>query len=95
MEPRSEIIYHKAGDSDWLGLSLLLFPAKDSRLKEVLRVQGLSHKGAVCLVTKLCLTLRNPRDLSPPGSSVHGILQARILDGVAVSSFRGYSQPKD
>ena len=34
-------------------------------------------------------------DCSPQGSSVHGILQARILQGVAISSFRGYSQPRD
>ena len=32
---------------------------------------------------------------SPPGSSVHGILQARILEWVAISSFRGSSQPRD
>ena len=31
-------------------------------------------------------------DCSPPGSSVHGIFQARILEGVAISSFRGSSQ---
>ena len=79
----------KQGSLIGLGLSLLLFPSKDSRLKEVLRVQGLSQIGAVCLVTKLCLTLCNPRDLSPPGSSVHGILQARILDGVAMPFSRG------
>ena len=36
-----------------------------------------------------CLTLCNPRDCSPPGSSVHGILQARILEWVAMLSFRG------
>ena len=34
-------------------------------------------------------------DRSPPGSSVHGILQARILEWVAVSFSRGSSQPKD
>ena len=33
-----------------------------------------------------CLTLCNPRDGSPPGSSVHGILQARTLEWVAISS---------
>ena len=33
------------------------------------------------LVTQLCLTLRDPMDCSPPGSCVHGILQARILKG--------------
>ena len=32
-----------------------------------------------------CLTLRDPRDCSPPGSSVHGILQARILKGLSLS----------
>ena len=34
-------------------------------------------------------------DCSPPGSFVHGILQARILEWVAISSSRGSSQPKD
>ena len=32
------------------------------------------------LVAQLCLTLCDPMDCSPPGSSVHGILQARILE---------------
>ena len=39
-------------------------------------------------VVQLCLTLCDPMDCSPPGSSVHGILQARILEGVAMSSSR-------
>ena len=43
----------------------------------------------------LCLTLFNPTDCSPPGSSVHGILQARILEWVATPFFRGSSQPSD
>ena len=38
---------------------------------------------------QLCPTLCNPMDCSPPGSSVHGILQARILQWVAISSSRG------
>ena len=37
----------------------------------------------LCLVTQSSLTLCDPRDCSPPGSSVHGILQARILEWVA------------
>ena len=41
-----------------------------------------------------CLTLCNPVDCSPPGSSLHGILQARILEWVAKISTRGSSQPK-
>ena len=40
-------------------------------------------------------TLCNLIDCSPPGSFVHGILQARILEWVAMPSSRGYSQPRD
>ena len=39
--------------------------------------------------------LCDPMDYSPPGSSVHGILQARILKWVAISSSRGSSRPRD
>ena len=39
-----------------------------------------------------CLTLCDPMDCSPPGFSVHGILQTRILERVAMPSFRGSSQ---
>jgi len=38
-----------------------------------------------CLVAQSCLSLCDPMDCSPPGFSVHGILQARILDWVAIS----------
>ena len=48
-----------------------------------------------CLVAQLCLTLCNLIDCSPPGSSVPGILQAGILQWVAISSFRESSQPRD
>ena len=46
-----------------------------------------------CSVAKLCLILCDPMDCSPPGSSVHGILQARILEWVATSFSRGSSRP--
>ena len=39
-----------------------------------------------CLAAKLCPTLCDPMDCSPPGSSIHGILQARILEWVAFPS---------
>ena len=42
-----------------------------------------------------CLTLCGPMDCSLPGSSVHGILQARILEWVVMPSSRGSSQPRD
>ena len=47
------------------------------------------------LVAKLCLTLCYPTDCSPPGSYVHGISQARILEWVAISYSKGSSQPRD
>ena len=37
----------------------------------------------------------DPVDCNPPGSSIHGILQARILERVAISFSRGSSQPRD
>ena len=51
-------------------------------------------KTSLCMCAKSlqsCLTFSNPRDCSPTGSSVHGILQARILDWVAMPSSRGSS----
>ena len=47
------------------------------------------------LVTQSCLTLCDPMDYSLPGSSVHGILQARILEWVAFPFCRGSSQPRN
>ena len=39
-------------------------------------------------VAQSCPTLSEPMDCSPPGSTIHGILQARILEWVAISFFR-------
>ena len=50
---------------------------------------------AVVLVAQLCQTFYNPIDCSPPGSSVHGILQARILEWVAIPFSRGSFYPRD
>jgi len=47
------------------------------------------------LVAQSCLTFCDPMDCSPPGSSVHGILQARILEWVAISFSRVSSWPWD
>ena len=48
-----------------------------------------------CFITKSCPTLCNPVDCSPPGSSVHGILQARWQGWAAMPSSRGSSWPRD
>ena len=45
------------------------------------------------LVAQSCPALCDPVDCSPPGSSVHGILQARILQWVAMPLSRGSSDP--
>ena len=50
---------------------------------------------SICACPLSCPTLCDPMDCSPPGSSVPGILQARILEWVAMPSFRGSSQPRD
>ena len=45
-------------------------------------------------VAQSCPTLCDPMDCSLPGSSVHGILRARVLEWVAISFSRGSSQPR-
>ena len=47
------------------------------------------------LITQSCLTLCDPMDCSPPGSSVHGIFQARILEWIAIFFSRRSFQPRD
>ena len=53
----------------------------------------------MCVISRLrtqsCLTLCEPMDCSPPASSIHGILQARILEWDAISSSRGSYRPRD
>ena len=46
-------------------------------------------------VAQSCPTLGDPMDCSLPGSSVHGIFQARVLEWVAISFSRGSSRPRD
>ena len=64
-------------------------------LKELL--EALLHTPGVHVhsVAQLCPTLRDPVDFSPPGSSIRGISQARVLERVTISSSRGSSRPRD
>ena len=48
----------------------------------------------LCAYPPSCLTLGDPMDCSLPGSSVHGVLQARMLDWAAIPFSRGSSQPR-
>ena len=55
--------------------------------------RSLAPPPRLCSGAKLCLSLCDPIDCSPPGSSVHEIFQARILEWVAIPFSRGSSQP--
>ena len=65
------------------------------KITRILRVLKFHITTEYCLVAKLYSTLCNPMDCSPPGSSVHGISQARILEWFAISFSRGSSRPRD
>ena len=53
------------------------------------------HISVLALVAQLCPTVCDPMNCSPPGPSVHGILQARILEWIAIPFSRRSSQPRD
>ena len=55
----------------------------------------IEKKQFCCYITKSCPNLCDPMDCSPPSSFVHGIFQARILEWVVISFFRGSSRPRD
>ena len=60
-------------------------------------IRKTKRQGTYCMYAQLlqsCLTLCDPMDYNLPRSSVHGILQARILEWVATPSSRGSSQPR-
>ena len=70
---------------------------KEMQIKASMITSGLIWEYA-CMHAKLlqsCLTLCDPMNCSPPASSVHGILQAGILEWVAIPSSRGSSPPRD
>ena len=55
----------------------------------------MDHNVTLCVQAQSYPTLCDPMDCSPPGSSVHGVPQARILEWVAIPLSRGSSQPRD
>ena len=58
-------------------------------------LESLSSHLVFALVTKSCRTLLQPQECNLPGSSIYGISQARILEWVAISFYRGSSRPRD
>ena len=81
--------YRINADCKW---SLIIFGLYCWLCKE----DKISNAYFVCvLAVQSSPTLCDPMDCSPPGSSVYGILQARILEWVAIPFSRGSSQPRD
>ena len=73
-----------------------LFPASSCHQASIISLgPTFPNSVSACSVAQWCLTLCNPLDCGPPGSSVYGILQARILEWVAISFSRGSSWPRD
>ena len=70
----------------------------DQPSKHFMKVKVVASESKISMtseVTQLCPTLCDPIDCSLPGSSVHGIFQARVLEWVATSFSRGSSQHRD
>ena len=65
-----------------------IFPTQESN-------PGLPHSRQILYHLSQCPTLWDPMDCSPPGSLVHGIFQAWILEWVAIPFSRGSSWPRD
>ena len=80
-----------SASTDWKSKRAAYWP-KNARLPSH---WGMFWRGVCMLSLQLCPTLWDPLDCSPPGSSVHRILQARILELVAVPFSRGSSRPSD
>ena len=97
------VVFLKASPQNYragrgLKKSLLWFLEQSGSLSDSSQkclVPGTSDYKEESLVTQSGLTLWDPMDCSLPGSFIHGIFQARVLEGVAISFSRGSSQPRD
>ena len=81
--------------SDFTALKSSVLCLFSSPLPQSLETIGLLTISLCAKPLQLCLTLYYLKGHSPPGSSVHGIFQARTLEWVAVPSCRGSSPPRD
>ena len=75
----------------------MLYPSKLLReqILNILTTTTNTEKVTECMCAQSCPTLSDLMDCSPPGPSVHGILQARRLEWVAIFTSRGFSQPRN
>ena len=93
----TEFLMHRRHDSDAVDLAVCRTKSclHDSRRKTGNSTFMSIYLLCCVLLVQLYPTLCSPLDSSPPGSSVCGILQARILEWVAMPSSRGSSQPRE
>ena len=88
--------FHSVCISQKGGYLLVVKIGKSKEIQDIwqkLKIYGNITQGRVCMCAPSCLTLCDPMNRSPPGSSVHEIFQARILEWVAISYSRGASDP--
>ena len=85
--------YNNANCTEMKSISCLCFPL--SFFYVCVQLWGKVSTQVKVLVAQLCLILCKPMDCSSSGSSVHGILQPRILEWVAIPFYMGSSQPRD
>ena len=87
-----KFVVKKQGDLSFSGMKV--YPIWTKLFKGNER-ENMRSRSVKVLVTQLCPTLCNPMDCSQPGSSDHGIFQARILEWVAMPTSRGSCRPRD
>ena len=95
-------IFPKSLSGDVVNIASLLYNPSSIVLILWLKVKNIffilwkkNFIGYACAVAELCLTLCDSMDCSPPGFSVHGVFQVRILEWVAISYPRGSFWPRD
>ena len=95
-------VFHGADHEDFTRFRLIIEPqcaalaAANAGLKDVEKLDDLIRQSEDALIlAQSCPTLCDPMDCSPPGSSVHEIFQARIMEWVANSFTKGSSRPRD
>ena len=94
--PRKDKPLRCAGERSHLGDFIPgKFPADPTAGYNLIPISWETQNESESLVAQSCPTLCDPMDCSPPGFSIHGIFQERILEWVAISFPRGSSQARD
>ena len=91
-EYESELLFPSPGDLPDLGIG----PRSPALAGGFFTIESpgkpdMEYYVGVCLLSHFSLTLCNPMNCNPPGFSIHGVLQARVLEWVAIPFSRGSS----